>query len=177
MPSNSLPWPSECQGTLSGSTCHTTCSEGFSGAVNVTCLPNGEWSKVPGSCLAKCSTAPAPAQPAHGTFKCSPDSTAGQMCTGKCDPGFAGSLNVTCQSDGHWGAISGTCTRLSCASNPCAAIRDSTGVCTATDDAMGFSCGCAAGFLWSNKTASCRGKPVVQQQRLFVRCEVSDPSI
>lgn len=46
-----------------------------------------------------------------------------------------------------------------CASSPCAAVANSTGVCTPVSAGLGYSCGCATGFTWNATSGRCQGEP------------------
>lgn len=97
-----------------GRVCPGTCNSGFFGTVSAACTPAG-WN-VSGVCTRTCPGNPI--NPTNCVFNC-PATLVNQTCTAQCivnstvgfTPSVPGAPFSTCQSNGLWSAVTGTCNR------------------------------------------------------------------
>lgn len=50
-----------------------------------------------------------PKQPGNGSFACPSPALPGSVCNATCDAGYEGTPSATCQSDGTYSDVTGTC--------------------------------------------------------------------
>jgi hypothetical protein len=98
------------QYTQVGDACAVTCNSGYIGTAFANCQEGGIWPAPTVDCRSStgCSGNP-PANPENAAFSCGPSTAVLATCTAQCNNGYSGTATATCNKDGTWGPVTGSC--------------------------------------------------------------------
>jgi cysteine-rich repeat protein len=157
-------------GTLLGASATYACNSGYNvvGATTRTCGSDGTWSGVAPSCDRITCTPPSP--PANAQLSGGPyQYVSGEALTFSCDLGYqaSGSLSRTCQLNGTYTALTGSCALVDCGALAAPSNGSSSGTGTTYQSERTFSCNagytatgaatriCQAAGTWSGTPFTC----------------------